>query len=83
MNPSRITDPKKADLAVEIWEGHIGNLDSKYGETLSSMMTKTMTSMRTLCASLVKTTWEKGAGEELVSRAECSGIGRQSARTNL
>ena len=28
MNPPRITDPKKADLAIEIWEDRIGKLDS-------------------------------------------------------
>ena len=38
MNPPRITDPKKADLAIEIWEDRIGFLDSEYGETLSSKM---------------------------------------------
>ena len=27
---------KKADLAIEIWEGRIGKLDSEYGETLFS-----------------------------------------------
>ena len=54
VNPSRITDPKKADLAIEIWEGLSGKLDSEYGKTLSSKM-----QMAVLYAMLPKDLQEK------------------------
>ena len=54
MNPPRITDPKKAALAIEIWDDRIGKLDSEYGETLSSKM-----KMAVLFAMLPKDLQEK------------------------
>ena len=49
MNPSWITDPKRADVAIEIWEDRTGKLDSVFGETVSSKMQMTV-----LCAMLAQ-----------------------------
>ena len=38
MNPPQIIDPKKADIAIEMWEDKLIKLDVEYGETLSSKM---------------------------------------------
>ena len=38
MNPPKITDAKKADVAIEMWEDKLVKLDVEYGETLSSKM---------------------------------------------
>ena len=38
MNPPRVTDSKKADVAIELWEDKLVKLDIEYGETLSSKM---------------------------------------------
>ena len=46
-DPSKITDSKKADLAIEIWDCRIGKLDSECGETWSSKV-----NMAVLCAML-------------------------------
>lgn len=35
MNPPRITDSKRADVAIELWEDKLVKLDIEYGETLS------------------------------------------------
>ena len=38
LNPPKITDAKKADVAIEMWEDKLVKLDVEYGETLSSKM---------------------------------------------
>ena len=38
MNPPRIMDSKKADVAIDLWEDKLVKLDIEYGETLSSKM---------------------------------------------
>ena len=38
MSPPKITDPKKADMAIEMWEDKLIKLNVEYGETLSSKM---------------------------------------------
>ena len=62
MNPSRITDPKKADLAIEIWEDHIGKLDSGNRETSSGKI-----KMAVLYAMLAKDLPEQLSGKCAVS----------------
>ena len=38
LNAPKITDAKKADVAIEMWEDKLVKLDVEYGETLSSKM---------------------------------------------
>ena len=36
MNPPKVQDPKKVDMAIDIWEDKVAKLSVEYGETLSN-----------------------------------------------
>ena len=54
MNPPKIVEPKRADLAIEMWEDKLIRLNIEYGETLSSKM-----KVAVLCTLLPKDLQEK------------------------